>query len=370
MKKVCIVNFNMYCLFNPKSAAPMGGAELDMYTLAMGLCNKFSVSIVTGDWGQKNIEKYGNISVFKSIKLGSKKYLAALFRLWFVLMEADSDVYISSAAGPEVGIIALYCIIFNRKFIYRTAHDIDCNGEYIKKNGLSGKIFKFGLLHSHKVIISVNKHALLLKEHYKKLKHGKTLFFIPLAIEIKADAFVNNDKKSILWIARGVRWKQPDLFLDLAEKLRDENFVMIMPEQKGEAIIFQKIKNRAMNIKNLVFIGGVPFKDIQQYFDEAKIFVNTSDYEGFTYTLIQSGIAKVPVVYFNVNPDEVITKYNMGYVSDGKESLLFKQVEKLSHDDVDWQEKSENAHKYVRKNHDIKVVVRQWEKIIGELIYD
>jgi len=46
-KTICLVNLNAYCLFNQKSEAPMGGAELDMYTLAQGLKKKYNVTFIS-----------------------------------------------------------------------------------------------------------------------------------------------------------------------------------------------------------------------------------------------------------------------------------------------------------------------------------
>ena len=369
MKKICIVNFNVYCLFNPKSKAPMGGAELDMYVLAKGLQNEFNVSVITGDWGQKKIEKYGKVTVIRSVKLGGKNYLKALLIFLVELKKVNANVYISTSAGPEIGLIALFCKLFKKKFIYRTASEIDCNRGFVESHKIFGKIFEYGLLHSSKIVTSVNNHKDILTKTYKNIS-GENILFIPLAINIKRgeDKYLNLDKKNnILWIARGIKLKRPEIFLELAKKLADEEFTMIMPKQKGEEALFNNIKKKAENIKNLKFIGGVPFNQTQRYFDKAKVFVNTSDYEGFTYTLIQSGLAKTPVAYLNVNPDDVITNNNIGCYADGNKKKLYQDVKLLCRNQGIWRKKSEATYEYVRKNHDINIIGEQWRDVINNL---
>lgn len=371
MKKVCIFNTNIYCLLNPISSAPMGGAELDLYTLAKGLQGKFDISIITGDWGQKEIEKKEGIKIYKSFSTKKKflNYAKAILLLLKILRKVNADVYISSGAGPEVGILASYCKLFNKKYIYRTAHDIDCNGEFVKKNGFLGKIFEFGLLNSSKIVVSVERHKNLLLNRYEKFSINNNIFFISLALEINKKRIENTEKDIILWIARGTEWKRPEIFLDLATKFQNEKFVMIMPKQDGEQMFFDKIKKRADFLENVEFIGGVPFEKTQEYFNRAKIFVNTSDSEGFTYTLIQSGVASTPVAYLNVNPDEVITKYSIGEFANGNIDNLTNGVKTLCENKELWKKKSNAIYDYVVSQHDIKLLAVKWVNLLKIINY-
>ena len=365
MKKICIINFNVYCLFEPRSLAPMGGAELDMYSLARGLSGTNQVSVITGDWGQKKVEFFDEIRVIKSFRLGARgpiQFLKGLVVFWKSLTKSDADIYLSSGAGPEVGVIAFFCKLKKKKFIYRTAHLIDCNGLYVKTNGLSGSIYEYGLHNASKIVTSVKHHKDILIARYTDFT--EKIYHINLGI-FPHD--VVSDKSHVLWVARCEKWKRPEIFLEIARTLNKVPFIMICPRQKNDVIYFEEIKRKAENLPNVTFIEFVPFKDIQPYFDGARVFINTSDFEGFTYTLIQSGLARTPVVYLNVNPDEVITKYDIGYVSDGNTANMIKQIKNLLQNEKDWDRKSENSFEYVKENHDINIVAEQWEKLLQNI---
>ncbi len=343
----------------------MGGAELDMYTTAISLKDFFDVSVITGDWGQDNIENRNGILVYKSflLKRGFLNYVKAPFILWKSMRSIDADIYISSGAGPEVGIIAFFCKFNKRKSIYRTAHTIDCDGSYAKKSGLSGMIYEYGLNRADKIVTSVRQHQELLTERYPELI-GKVTH-INLGI-FPQDS--NATREYVLWVARCEKWKRPEIFLDIVAANQDVSFLMICPKQKHAEVYFYEIKERAKFFSNLIFIDFVPFRNIQAYFDKAKVFVNTSDFEGFTYTLIQSGLARTPVVYLNVNPDEVITKNRLGYVAGGDKEEMSDQIRILLDDEKDWSEKSENIFEYANKNHDIVIVGKKWKEVLEELL--
>ncbi|MFZ1720668.1 MAG: glycosyltransferase family 4 protein [Candidatus Moraniibacteriota bacterium] len=362
MKKLCIVNFNMYCLFDPNSDAPMGGAELDMYMVVKGLESDCDISVITGDWGQKEVEFFGGVRVIKSFKLGIKgllQFLRSFILFWRSLIRADADIYLSSGAGIEVGVIAFFCKLKKRQSVYRTAHLIDCDGSYVKTNGLSGLIYEYGLKNASKIVTSVREHGSILIDRYPnfigKIQH------INLGI-FSCDALL--DKKYVLWVARCEKWKRPDFFLEIATVLNKVPFIMICPRQENDVTYFEGIKRKAENLPNVTFVEFVPFKDIQPYFNGAKVFINTSDFEGFTYTLVQSGLARTPVVYLSVNPDEVITRYDMGYVSGGSKEDMIEQIKKLLQDERDWSGRSENIFRYVKENHDINIVGEQWKKLL------
>ena len=366
MEKICIINLNIYCLFDPKSTAPMGGAELDMYTVAKGLENKYDVSIITGDWGQKEVEFFDRIRIIRSFKLGRRgvhQFLRGTFLFWKNLSQADADIYISSGAGPEIGIIAFFCKLKKKKFIYRTASEIDCNKKYIDSNGIKGLMYKYGLENSHRIITTVRQHKNLLACSHPNVENKISHINLGIFSGNKQE----QEKDSILWVGRCDSLKNPDAYIDIAKYISDHKFVMICPRQKHNSDYFEEIKRKAESLPNVTFIDFVPFKDIQPYFDKAKIFVNTSDFEGFTYTLIQSGLARTPVVYLNVNPDEVITKHNIGYVADGDKEKMIGQIRMLLRDEKDWDEKSKNAFQYVKENHDISIVGRQWEKLLERI---
>lgn len=360
--KICFFNLNAYSIFNPQSNAPIGGTEVQLYNVANYLSNDpgLQVSFIVGDWNQPSVEEIGNIKVYKSINLkkGIINHILAPFEIWRILNDLDADVYVASSAGAEIGIISLFCKLNRKKNIYRTAHDIDCNREFVKNNGITGKMFEYGIKNSTKIIVQSERNAEMIKQNYGlDVKVIKNSYFI--------NEYPDSLKKYILWVGRLEKWKNPEKFLEIVKLFPENEFIMISQQVKKEEYV--KIRSEAEKIKNLRFIEKIPFLSIQNYFNDAILFIGTSEYEGFPNTYLQACMGKTPIVSYKVNPDEFINKNNLGYCAKGDFLLMIEQIKRILLDQDDWYEKSKNAFKYVKENHNIERVGHEWKEMINSL---
>ncbi len=364
MKKICITNLQMYSLFNQKSDASIGGAEVQLYALAHYFVQTgFNVDVVTGDWGQPVVEFYDKIRILRSVLIKKKAiaYIRAPFLLWFSLQKSDADVYITSNAGVETGIVAFFCWLYHKKMIYRTSHDMDCDGTFVNNNFIIGRIYKYGLKHADKVITQNTKNKKQLKEVFDIDAQVIRNVWDINSVEIKKEKF-------ILWVARCTQWKNPHILLELAVQMPTKKFVMVCPMKKGEEQLFNQIKDSANALENVTFIDFVPFDDIQQYFGEAHVFINTSKYEGFPNTFIQACIGSTPIISYKVNPDDVLIDENIGCFASGDKTVLLNMLKNSFKNKSGWEKKSQNCYQYVKKYHDIEKNGRIWEKEISLLI--
>lgn len=104
---------------------------------------------------------------------------------------------------------------------------------------------------------------------------------------------------------------------------------------------------------------------MQKYYDRAKLFVNTSEYEGFPNAFVQACLAKTPILSFNVNPDRFIDANGLGlFCEDSLESAV-GFIREFDSDKLS--RYGENAQNYVRKNHDISVIAKRYEDIFEGL---
>jgi glycosyltransferase involved in cell wall biosynthesis len=156
--------------------------------------------------------------------------------------------------------------------------------------------------------------------------------------------------------------KQPEIYLKIAKLLPKLKFLMIGGESK-EKELYTQIEKEANAISNLEFLGFVPHHKIQKYYQEASIFINTSQIEGFPNTFLESWINGTPVISLNVDPDEIICKDKLGFHSKTLEQLLL-DVNNLFFDDNLRKEMGMNAKKYVEENHDLKKITSEFEKFI------
>jgi len=367
--KICFFSPASYPFFVKNSKTIHGGAEFQMYLWAKEIAknNNYSVSFMLGNYGQ--MEKHSpikNIKLIKAFKLtASENIFSKLLKsvyLLFLYFKIKPDIIITTNASSIVGVTALYTQLFGKQYIYRSSSIIDVDRSWISNHKFMGKIYRWGLEHTNLVIVQGKEHKSLLQKNHriKNIKILKNAF--PLQ---KPNTEI---KQHILWVSRFVEMKNPFLFLDLAKQIPDEYFVMICPYNPSGYKRWKLLKNKAAKIPNLIFIEKISFHEIQAYFNKAKIFINTSDFEGFPNTFLQAAQAKTPIVSLNVNPDNFLNEYNCGIFCKNDFNLLVKETKKLLQNPNEQILKGENAYRYLKENHNINKIGKQLEEIIYDLI--
>jgi len=365
--KICFTSIGGYAFVDPEKCKIRGGMELQLYLLAKHLAkNKnFEIYFIVGDFGQKKIEKFNNIFFVKSVTPKQKdsklKKLFYALKLWFIFKKINADIYFTSSANAIAGLTCLFCKLHKKIHIHRTANEKDINGLWVKNNGILGKIYEYGLKNSDLILTQHEDHKKMLKKEY-----GKSSIVFRNVFEVKE---IKHEKKEFfLWVSRCEKWKQPELFLSLAKKHPNNKFVMIMPKS-NEIKLWKEIKEKTEKIKNLHFIEQVPFNEIQHYFNKAKIFINSSEYEGFPNTFLQTGLSQTPVLSLNINPENFITKYDCGYFCNNNFEEMVKNLKKMLMNEEILNKKGENIFEYVKKYHNIEKGVNQLEKIICRITH-
>ena len=122
---------------------------------------------------------------------------------------------------------------------------------------------------------------------------------------------------------------------------------------------------QAAKIPNLRFIRHVPFNQIDACFQRAKIFVNTSDAEGFPNTFIQACKAGTPILSFNVNPDGFLDTYRCGLCCNGDPARLTYNLKAMLENNK-YVEIGASARKYVEQHHDITKIASRYKDLFRQ----
>ncbi|MGQ4874908.1 MAG: glycosyltransferase family 4 protein [Promethearchaeia archaeon] len=361
--KVCFVQSFGYSVFNPDSNARIGGAEVDLYNIATELAKdeRFDVYFLVADFGQKDIEIYNGVKVIKghSQKKTLKNFIYSFYIFYKKLHQINADIYFTANLSKYVGLTNFYCKIFKKIHIHRTEHEGQVIKSHIIKNILKGKLkylsFYLGFINVNHIVVQNDEHQRLLKKTFNFPSTViRNSYIIP--------PYNKNSREFILWVARGEKWKRPEIFIELAKAFPTESFVMIMP-LGSDKDFFKKIKNKAEKLENLKFIPGVPFSKVNEYYKRAKVFVNTSLSEGFPNSFNQAMNASTPILSLNINPDNFINKYNVGLYCNNDFELLKENLNVLLKNEDLWKNLSENSLEFVKEHMNIKKSIKIWKKI-------
>lgn len=367
--KMCFNALATYPLLSQVDLGFIGGAELQQVLIGKELAkNGYDVSFVVFDHGQEPFEIIDGIKIYKTVPKGYvlsgiKSFYHAFKSAWNALRQADADIYYQEGAGRDTGIVALFCLLKRKKFIFLVASDIDVDGTFTKDAKLYERtLYKFGIKRADYIIAQSEYQQELLKNNYNL---DSIVIKNPYPIE-KVEGS-NSEPPIVLWVGTvKPEWKRPELFLKLAKAIPDAKFQMVGGASTNKQF-YDKIKEEAERIPNLEFVGFVPYPEVNEYFANASICVNTSSVEAFPpYVFIQAWMHYVPTVCLDIDHEDILCKNMMGFHSKTFNPLV-EDVKRLLKDEQLREEMSRNARQYVEKEHDIKEIVKKYIRLFEEI---
>lgn len=364
LPRLCFTSFHAYKLFNPASRAQLGGSEAQMYALAQLFAARgYWVSFVVGDFGQPSKEKHDLINVMRSISTTKTiwNYITAPFILWYSWWQSQADVFVASPAGPEIGLLALFCFITGKKMIFRAASYVDTTQDKVKALGIiSGTLYQFGLRSAHQIICQTKEAQQTLRSFHKR-----HCVIIPNIVEkIENSAIQRN---GVLWIGSAREVKRPQLFLELAKQIPKVKFTMVL-SRTGSPTMWKAIERECKHIPNINFVGEVDPQAVFTFLSNAKVLVGTSLYEGFPNVYLQAASSGTPIVSLAVNPDQFLNIYDVGLCAENDMKKFISYVEWLLDNEEEWQKKSQAAKRYIERFHTTKGIVHAWETVFKQVV--
>jgi glycosyltransferase involved in cell wall biosynthesis len=364
--KICFVGLdNLPVLSRDFNHHGIGGAQLQMTLLAKALATRgFAVSMVVADYGQPDGAVWDNITTFKAYRFNAGlpvvRFLYPRWTgMWAALRRADADVYFTSCAGMLVGLLALFCGRNGRGLVFRLANDGDADPENVLiRWWRDRKLYEYGLRRADCVLCQ----NMVQQQGLKKGFDIEGDLIKSLVDPPQRNLSLAERDVSILWVNNLRDLKRPDLALTLACRLPQHHVHMVGGVQPGAAELYEHTKAEAAALSNLTFHGRVPYHDVGDFYDRARVFINTSDTEGFPNSYLQSWRRGVPVVAF-FDPDGIIRREGLG-VTVGSMDEMVQAVERLLTDDGEWQRASACCRSYMSRMHGDDMVLQPYIEAI------
>ena len=108
-----------------------------------------------------------------------------------------------------------------------------------------------------------------------------------------------NEKIEIIWVARYIKWKHPEMVLKLARNLKKQKYSFII-KMLGTGKLEDKIKRKIkkQHLEDVIeIVGQVPSDKVKDYMEKANIFIGTSGrFEGWGAVINESMNAGCAIV--------------------------------------------------------------------------
>jgi glycosyltransferase involved in cell wall biosynthesis len=329
--KFLFLSGHAHLALDPSARHASGGAELQVALLSLELVSRgHDVVIVAADPGQPNGIVLNKVRILPGGRFDTGRAfdtLRAFPRIARALHREKPDYVVVYGWTAWLYVLQKLRIWVPFRLAFVCALDAEIDGGFRRAAPLRGLLFERGMRLSDCRFAITNHQARLF--HQTGMSCTVTRLLLPRTAHFSKP---EEKKIDLLWVARCHRVKRPHLFLDLAERLPQARCRMICSIQDQE--LWQSVGPRARQLANVEFLPAVPYREIQGHFDQAKIFVNTSEHEGVPNTFIHSGLGHAAILSLVVDPDGMFENFRAGICAAGQfERLVQAAAKMLSHRD-------------------------------------
>ena len=370
MGSVCFVGLNnLPVLSRAYPHLTAGGAELQQTLLARALVRRgWRVSMIVADCGQPDRAVWDDITTYKAYRPDEGtpviRYVHPRWtKVRAALARADAQIYYVSCAGGHFPQVVHFARARGRKTVFRIASDTDCDPRTLLVRYWRDKVLhRWGLRRTDLVLAQTASQQQALAKNF-----GRDSRVIDPLLEMPGDPpdFAARDIGA-LWVGNIRALKRPQLFLQAAASMPQLSFHMIGGPLPGDERLFTETRERARALPNVVFHGFVPQHEIGSYFERARVFVSTSEIEGFPNTYMQAWARGTPVVAY-LDPERLVSRNDLGAIVTRVEELC-AAIARLSTDAAQWQVLSSRSRLFVAGRSAAKDTVGEYAAALSGLL--
>lgn len=346
--KIAFLSSFAHLALDEREERVSGGAELQVALLAQELAKRgVEVCILAGNTGQPDIAEKHGVRVRNAGNFHTGRLLPMLLSAprIFQLLRQERPEWVC-VLGWTAWLFYLWLLrrFLQFRLVFICGLDTEVNGQYRRENPVRGFFFEFAMRHADK------RYAMTELQRTLFAQGGMSCGFYRNLILPRRKPLILDKKVDFLWVARCRAIKNPHLFLKLAEALPDARFWMICPPEDSQ--LFSKIQEHANRLPNVKLWPGIAYHQIQDYYDAARVFVNTSEWEGWPNSFIQAGLGQSAILSWKIRPDRLFEDYRLGFCADANWELFVQYSQKLFQNRQQAEECGREASRFVRELHD------------------
>jgi glycosyltransferase involved in cell wall biosynthesis len=345
----------------------IGGAEVQQCLVARGLAGRGrGVSMVTFDVGQADGGVHGGVRVFRSHReragLPGLRFLwPRLTHTWASMRRADSAAYYQRTSDSLTGVVAAFCRLRGRRFVFSVGEDGDCVPALPNcRTARERVLYRYGLRRADVVVAQTRWQQEALQRNF-----GRASILIRSAAPDPGGPrpLPPGPPPRVLWAGRLAPQKRPELLLELARRCPGVDFDVVGAPPSGAAA--HEFDAAARALPNVRLHGFVPHRELGDFYDRAVALVCTSVREGFPNTFLEAWSRGRPVVT-TVDPDRVVREEDVGLVAEGVEDLA-EAVLCFSRQGDEWAARARRARAYYLREHRPERVLDLYEALLDSL---
>ena len=215
------------------------------------------------------------------------------------------------------------------------------------------------MLRSAKVVVVQNEYQF---NQAKNLKLSSVILLQnPIDLSKRLPYVPFEERSGFLWVGKNSSAKRVDIAIEVARRHPRIKFTFILNDMKGTA----RIEESADFPLNIEILRNIDNAKMSEYFSRAKALFNTSDYEGMPNAFLESFRESTPVVALNVDPNQCLSIYDLGFTCRGDKDLLSEKLHQMNDSKEIWTSRSQGTNSYLEKFHSEETILLNLSKVFN-----
>lgn len=284
-----------------------------------------------------------------------------------IFEEIDADVYFTHGNHDLAAKLAFYCRQRGRKYMMLGASDHDFVAAHEARTrrtdmyGSLGYLLIYTIENADLICVQTRHQADLARRYF-----SREALVIPNPVELAPKFARSPASRKILWVGKSDDLiKQPGMLVELARRRPEFEYVMIM--NLAVDAVHRRILEAVRGMSNLSLWTYVPFEQVERYFADARLLVNTSRFEGCPDTFLQALKYGIPVVSLQADPDGMLAEHGCGRACRGDFERLVGEVSLLMKDEEQYRGAGDCGRAYLAAHHNKDVLVPRYREALLHL---
>lgn len=297
----------------------IGGMQVQMYMWAKTFVNKGWDVMAFTDIRYNHKKKIDGITYIFYPRVPLLGPVISVFFTLLCLLFIQPSVIIINGATRDLYFVAIFSKLTCSKVIEVFASDSDLeSGEELIKRKFDRLLYRRGVRKTQNFIVQNVRQSELLQNTYRK----KNYLIVPSiwANESRESKKIRNEHRDLIfWVANFRLLKRPEWFIEIAKQNQDKKFLMV--GNPIDKLLYEKCSQMIMELSNIDLIPGLSFSKTSKLFERARLFICTSEIEGFPNTFLQAWMNGCPVLS-SFDPSDLIKIHNLGLYCSTLEDFL------------------------------------------------
>ncbi len=357
----------------------IGGSELQSHNIAKELSKMaWDVHYITRDYGQpKTIRKDAHEVFIHTIPKTGYSLFDRIFENFYAFIlciRLKADIYYRRGDGVFNLVAFIAKQILGEKMVWHYAHDTTLYPQHKKLSSaihtksdklrnIFSRVDRNVILRSNLIVCQKNEQLDRLPKEFR----GQSVVIPNMMFRVEAETapLKKYERPTVCWISNIKEVKQPEVFIWVAEHLPKYDFIMIggMDEYKDKKGLMASIAR----VKNLKYLGKLPFDEVKRIIGKSYILTNTSKAEGFPNTFLQAWVNKVPVISLYADIDGILKNGECGLLSGSKEQMV-EDIKHLVENGGIAKKIGENGHNYTLGHFTVRSNIKRYEQVLSRLV--